>query len=451
MRRTRLIALLCAGSLAVVVVPAAARPAPRWVTGPLPVPYAKSLNHSAEPAIAASPDGSLWAASNFFNPPCANLVSGCGTDVWRSVDGGKSWRWLGNPFQTLPTDPDEGFGGYDVDIAVAPDRNQHGRYNVYLTSLWTGSNSLAVSQDDGRTWSVLPVATTVGLVDRPWLQADGACTAYLASKDLLSDVTVFETFDGCESVLRLDRAASAFPAGTRVRTGRFAVDTSARSRHRHTIYYPGIAEGSRRVVVSVSTDGGASWTTRDVAPFDDSAFVPIWPVTIATDALGVVYVSWHDGTTSYVASSRDGGRTWSPERALHGPRHTAVYPTVAATGNGVVAIAWYGTDREGPADNVAGMGQPGDDDAAVWRVVVRRSRDGGRSFGRAEAVSGPVHRGRVCVSGTGCAADGSRSLLDCFGLAYDTRGRLAGVFTSGLPRVGRDRAGSNSRYVAEAR
>lgn len=451
MRRTRLVALAVAVAVAAVLAPAAAaRPASRWVTGRLPVPYSAS-NRSAEPSIAASPDGTLWAASNFFNPPCGNAVSGCGTDVWRSTDSGRSWTWVGNPFRNIPTDPEEGFGGYDVDIVVAPERNPQGRYNIYLTSLWTGGNSLAVSQDDGRTWSVLPAATTVALVDRPWLQADGPCTAYLASKDVLSDVTVFETFDGCAEVLTPRAATSAFPPGTRVRTGRFGVDTSPRSPYQHAIYYPGVAEAGRRVVVSVSTDGGRTWAVRDVAEFTDGVFVPIWPVTVATDARGGVYVAWHDGTTSYVASSRDGGRTWTPARALHGPRHTAVYPTIAATGNGTVAVAWYGTDREGPADNADQMGLAAEDDGASWRLMIARSSNGGRSFGRAEPASGVIHRGRVCVNGTGCAADGSRALLDCFGLTYDARGRLAGVFTSSLPRIGTDRDGSNSHYVADAR
>ncbi|HVE74319.1 MAG TPA: sialidase family protein [Mycobacteriales bacterium] len=441
----------CGALLGAVVAPAGARTSSRWVTGVLPVPYATGTNYSAEPAIAASPDGTLWAASNFFNPPCANTVSGCGTDIWRSKNGGRSWTWVGNPFRNLPTTPEEGFGGYDVDIAVAPERNSAGRYNLYLTSLWTGSNSVVVSTDDGASWTLLP-AVSAGFVDRPWLQAIGPCTAYLGAKDVFSDVTVFTVFDGCEGRLRPTKVASAFAPGVNTRTGRFTVDASPRSPHRGAIYYPGVAEATKRVVLSVSTDGGASWVLRDVAPFAKEAFVPIWPVTVATDALGLVHMAWHDATTSFLATSRDGGRTWSKARALHGPKHTGVYPTVAATGQGQLAVAWYGTDVAGPSDDKGNMGRPVDrEDAAPWRLMITQSRDGGRTFSRAEAASGVIHRGAICVSGTGCASDGTRALLDCFGLTFDTRGRLAGVFTSGLPRKGTDRAGSNSRFVAEVR
>ncbi|HVE63608.1 MAG TPA: sialidase family protein [Mycobacteriales bacterium] len=450
MRRSPLLILLCAGALSAVVAPAVARTAPRWVTGPLPVPYAKGTNSAAEPSIAASPDGTLWAAGNFFNPPCGNTVSGCGTDVWRSSNSGRSWVWVGNPFQAIPTSPSEGFGGYDVDVAVAPDRNPQGHYNIYITSLWTGENSLAISRDSGKTWSVLPAATLASAtIDRPWLQADGACTAYLGSKEVLSDVTAVGTFNGCGDRPVLTGVVSAFPAGNRVRTGRFTVDTSARSPYQHTLYYPGVAESARRVVVSISTDRGATWTVREVADFTEGVFVPIWPITVATDARGVVYVAWHDATTSYFASSRDGGRTWTKPFALHGPLHTGVYPTVAAMGDGTVAVAWYGTDREGPSDSISEMGAATDPDAARWRLMIARSSDGGRRFGRAEAVTRPIHVGRVCVSGTGCMADGSRALLDNFGLTFDTRGRLAGVFTNALPRVGNDRDGTHSDFIAE--
>src|SRR5205807_1209508 len=104
-----------------------------------------------------------------------------------------------------------------------------------------------------------------------------------------------------------------------------------------------------------------------------SKTMAIWPATVATDAAGTVYFVWTDSVHSYMNTSRDGGKTWSPSRRLDvGSIRAAVYPTVAARGAGRLDVAMYATDRAGNS-NAAAMGKPGSTTGAAWRVWVARS------------------------------------------------------------------------------
>jgi hypothetical protein len=465
----RAAALTSAGVLLAAVSLPAHADRSAFVSGSLPTPYAHATNVSLEPASATAPDGTVWAASNFLLPPCERTVSGCGTDVWKSRDGGRHWSYAGNPFIGMAGNKGAGFGGYDVDVAVAPERNTLGHYNVYVASLWSGSNSLAVSQDDGESWQLMPVASAPGTLaaplpasayaDRPWVGADGPCTAYVASNFLPGNVTTLQRFDGCNAAITPGPAGLPFApldtnvtAGTGKVSGRFAVDGSATSPFRHRLYYPAVTSlgGQRSVVLSVSTDNGQTWSLRKVAPYPSSKGI-VWPVTVAVDAAGTVYAAWHDATSSWIAASRDGASTWSTPTKLNEPGTTAIYPTVAAARPGQVVVAWYGADREGPADSKGTMGKPYAADGAIWRLVVSRSHDGGAHWTTPQAATGPVARGMVCVSGGGCSSTpGSRQIYDCFGVTLDAQGRFSAVFTNALPRTSpTDPNHAHSEYVAD--
>ncbi|HEU0131985.1 MAG TPA: sialidase family protein [Mycobacteriales bacterium] len=467
MIRPRLLLLaLVAPALAVLALPATASkpPARPAVSGLLPGTGNKRVNHNAEPALAAAPDGTLWATSNALATGCGRPTN-CGSDIWSSRDGGRHWRWVANPFVTADPTGTYMMGGGDNDIAVAPEKNSSGHYNVYVASLWV-SNSIAVSGDGGETWRVLPIESppgTYGLfpmgapatmpanayADRPWIGADGPCTLLFAFNEVPGNQTLLQRYDACQAGLPV-RDGASLPFGDTASvlgkvSGRFVVDTGARSPHRHAVYYPAV--GSNKVFVQASTDG-LTWTRHVVAPFsDDSTTVPIWPVTAAVDAAGRVYVAWHDTFHAYFASSGDGGATWTEPVRLDGARSTAAYPTVAAAGKGVVSVLWYGTARPGPANDPEGMGAPASKKGAVWQVYETRSSDGGRHFTKPVPVSGPVHRGIVCVGGGGCAADGSRNLLDDFGVVFvPGTSRVAAVYTTDQP--GGQRVDRKTAYVA---
>ena len=462
-RGRALLLALAVPLLGALALPAtAAKPAkPRVVVGLLPGAGNKGVNHDAEPALALAPDGVLWATSNALATGCGRPTN-CGSDVWRSRDGGRTWQWVANPFLTADPTGTFAMGGGDGDIAVAPVKNAAGHYNVYVASLWA-SNTLAVSRDGGESWEVQPLESAPGTYsvvslpvsaypDRPWIGADGACTMLFAYNEYPANVTVLQRYDACTQVLTKSGASLPFvtaqepTAGVNKISGRFVVDTSGTSTHAHAVYYPAVAGG--KVVVHVSTDG-STWTRRVVAPFSaDHTNVPIWPVTAATDVAGRLYLAWHDTEAAYAASSTDAGATWSKPVRLNPPRTTATYPTVAAGASGTVVVLWYGTGREGPADDKEQMGPPASASGAAWQVWESRSANAGRTWTRPVALTGVVHRGVVCVDGGGCATDGSRNLLDDFGVVMDPRtSRVVSVFTTDQP--GGQRTDRKTGFLAE--
>ncbi|MBK5306857.1 MAG: hypothetical protein JJD92_09245 [Frankiaceae bacterium] len=115
-------------------------------------------------------------------------------------------------------------------------------------------------------------------------------------------------------------------------------------------------------------------------------------------------------------------------------------------------MAWYGTDREGPADDAQGMGKSFAADGALWRLVVARSRDGGRTMTLPRNATPVLARGRICTGSStgGCGLPGSRVLYDCFGVSLDRSGRFTAVYTSALPRTSLGEAtASHSEYVTD--
>lgn len=114
------------------------------------------------------------------------------------------------------------------------------------------------------------------------------------------------------------------------------------------------------------------------SPVRVSAGSPQVP-SFAIDARGALYAVWQDGRFSggardqvLVTSSRDGGVHWSPGRRLGGPKVGGILPTVAARGDGVVAVLYLELAGGAPI-------------SARYRVAI--SSDGGRRF-----RDGPVSR-----------------------------------------------------------
>ena len=446
------LACVCLGA----AVSSASTGTPRFTAQrPLPPAPGDEVQIDGEPGMGTTPDGQVWVASNLGNPGATSPTRVFGGDVWTSRDGGRTYRWVAQPFVVA--------GGEDTDLAVAPEKSSSGHYAVYAASLTIADSSLAWSTDGGATLTMTPISGTP-LQDRPWLAADGPCTVYVAYHSPLllptdGSSTQVTTVDTCDpSRVR----ATAVIGGdvdtvvggvTNPQFGKPTVDTSPRSPHRHAVYLPmqqchaptgaTLADdltatsggepscGDPSVnLVAISTDGGTTFTVRRVST--GSRSMAIWPATVATDSAGTVYYAWTDSVHAYLNTSRDGGRTWSPSRRLDtGAVRAAVYPTVTAGRAGRVDVAMYGTDRSGRSDQPAD-GTPGADGAAPWRVWVARSTDGGRTT-KLFAVSDVVHRGRLCTFGSACPGDGSRNLLDDFGASLSPRtGLLNVVFTSDL-------------------
>jgi hypothetical protein len=106
-------------------------------------------NFAAEPAIRADGAGRFFGSSE-------NGLGG-GTVAFRSTDNGLHYTTLVSPNGVSQTN-DTGFapGGGDTDLAVAPDKNASGFYNVYVASLSLVNVDVSTSTDGGATWSPSP-------------------------------------------------------------------------------------------------------------------------------------------------------------------------------------------------------------------------------------------------------------------------------------------------------
>jgi LPXTG-motif cell wall-anchored protein len=446
--------------------PAASASHTLWTGGaPLPPAHGVGLsrNQDGEPGMGVTPTGQFWIASDIAPYAASDpRVSGgllSGADIWTSTDHGRSYRWVADPFGT--TDGAAGLAGEDTDLAVAPAKNSKGFYNVYATSLWIGSSSLAWSQDGGKTWSVNPLGG-LPTQDRPWLVADGPCTVYVAYHQLPTFTPWVNAYNVCSNgnvpisngvaidpVNETTLSASDFP-GLSNSFNKLGIDTSKSSKYRHNIYVPmslcqvaqfpdlvSNASASNcpkgtQYLVAVSSDRGNTFTYHKVA-LDPSGATLVWAATVASDAAGTVYFVWSDSSNSYLNVSHDGGLTWTKSRRLNPKGTAAVYPTVAGGRAGRVDVAWYGTDRAGNSNDPKKMGKPNASGSAKWVVELARSTDGGDTF-HLRTVTGTIHRGELCTHGSGCGDTNSRNLLDDFGLAIDpTTGLDSITYTSDRP------------------
>jgi hypothetical protein len=189
----------------------------------------------------------------------------------------------------------------------------------------------------------------------------------------------------------------------------------------------------------------------------------IWPVTAAVDSAGNVYIAWMEGLNGYaqnvyVSVSKDGGKTWgSPNQINQPPSLSATYATLAATGDGQVEAAWYGTIRDGGTANVNVMGQPATTanpscgaagQPTCWQLWWGTSLDYGATWTEGP-ITGTIHTGVLCVEGGGCGVyPNDRNLLDDFGMVIDPlTGGASITFTNDQPQSIRGK--EHTDYISE--
>ncbi len=132
----------------------------------------------------------------------------------------------------------------------------------------------------------------------------------------------------------------------------------------------------RDVVVTRSSDGGSTWATSVRVRADDWVYpgCPHAGPSLEVDARGDLHIAWWTGKQGeagvYYARSTDGGRSFTAQPMATGERARPAHVQLAVAGRRVY-VAW---------DD--GLGE-------VPRVLLRRSADGGKRFGREELLSEP--------------------------------------------------------------
>jgi hypothetical protein len=401
------------------------------------VPNPAPDGFGSEPGILAARDGTVYVVS------VLGSATARGDALWASRDGGVAWEYLGKP--------DYPFGGGDADI------DEDARGTLYLPGQWrpaapppesplqpyiTGGESVAVSKDKGRTWTVFPVASNLPVTDRQWVATYGDGTAWLAFNQAQSGLVVTKTTNGGATWTPSKVVDGTWTPGDGVLLtggpngipGDLLVDPRD-----GTLYIPyapelGSQGGFHRLFVS--KDGGSTFRRfiiHATAPGEQPSAIF---GTLAMDAAGGLHYAWAQTvegqkyTRVLLRNSPDGGGSWGPAIPVSPEGMSAVFPWIVAGQPGHVAVAFYGASGRFLSDD-APAEQP-------WYPILATSRnvaDGNGTFEMTPLSPVPNHKGPICTGGTGCT--GGRTLGDFFEIGLDRDGRVVAVWAddTGTARV----------------
>lgn len=397
---------------------------------------------AGEPSLSAGRDGRLWLSfpgceasaltDKALGRSCAN------GPVYDSMDAGTSWhRWNGAN-GALATGAPSANGDADVAVDAAG--------NAYAADL--GSNVIQVFRlpANASAWQYMGnVVPANGWSDRQWLAAAESGHFIVgwmggaASAD--RQVALRASFDG----------GVTFSPTTYVGSGIGWIGTLAFSplstQTAYVVYsqHNGSATGAlaykfQDLWVAKSTDGGLSWSTRDTGirvqvPGDEDQWSGVLMApALAVTGTGRVVLAWSEyvpgpdptGSTSIstaptlgavvkLASSTDGGASWSAPLALTALPTTAIMPWIAAGAGDRVGVSYYASPLPMNPNRVG-----------EWSVVVTMADLSLAAPTLASAVvDADVHQGGICTQGGACLVMGEdRALLDFFKSAALPDGRM---------------------------
>ncbi|HEY6352605.1 MAG TPA: sialidase family protein [Candidatus Angelobacter sp.] len=356
------------------------------------------FEQDAEPRIVHDPVGNLYLTAIQGVPS--------GSDTWKSMDGGNTWSYLGEPDGAQAAASGLGFvgagaGGGDEDIIALPNGN------IVLTSLWLGGNTTCTSSNGGAVWACDPEGSTLPADDRQWLANFDAKVVYITSKQLGADLS------GTASiyVAKSTNGGVTFPFVSQVTTPELGVQPAEQGNilvdhNNGSVYTVFFGALHNQLYLAKSVDAGQTWMLKLAyqAP-DNVSIAHVFP-SLALDHAGNLYIAFSDGATSFLIHSTDGGESWStPVRVNAGANaKTTVEPWVVAGDAGRVAVFFYGTSD--PSFNSS---------SAHWSIYMAQSQNaltGAPTFA-ITAATGVMHIGAICDNGLGCA-NGTRNLLEYF-------------------------------------
>jgi hypothetical protein len=400
-------------------------------------------NTAAEPAIRADKSGNFYGSSENVFLVVGGMVGG--TFAFKSTDGGAHYTTLTSPDTVSQGRPGVSASGGDTDLAVAPQKNGNGFYNVYVGSLQSSLANIVVStsQNGGASWTINPTGASIPVDDREWLAADGAnkvCLSYhslTTTDDIIVDCSYNAGLAFTQHASAFEPTKAPYLAELNNQIGNLAIDP-----RNHVIYQSfssvdsladsiacGTACHTHTVWVGVSLDGGLTFTDYIVHDGPVNVDYGHQFVNVSVDNAGNVYLVYNDNHNLYYSYSTTFGQTWSaPIQINKSPSATAIFPWASALGNGGLDVVWYGTsyyDGINPPDSYPS--------SAAWYVYFSQNLQAttpGSSWTQVQA-SGIIHYGNVCEQGTGCTSTQNRDLLDDFGVAASpTTGLASIIYTS---------------------
>ncbi len=357
------------------------------------------LDQDAEPRVGHDNVGNIYAAAIQGIP--------AGTDMWKSMDGGKTFSYTGQPdgaqaAAAVGVGTGVGIGGGDEDFVIGPNGQ------IALSSLWLGAVTNCASTDSATTWLCNPLASDVPEDDRQWLAWSGNDVVYLTTKNLgalvggTDSVYVVKSFDGGKTFPQFSEVTKPELGVQPGDEGNIVVDNN-----NGNVYVVFFGAQSNQLYMAKSTDGGQTWVLKLVFQAAPSTSLSHVFPAIAVDRGSGLHIVFNDGHNSFLTSSADQGATWSTPIRLNNSADskTSLEPWVVAGDLGKVNVFFYGT-----ADSNFMSA------TADWKIFMAQTLNAFSpvpTVTQSPAVPFITHHGPICVDGTGCAA-GTRNLLEYF-------------------------------------
>ena len=294
-------------------------------------------------------------------------------------------------------------GGGDIDISTSFPTDFNDTPVLTMVSLAVANISSNTSTNRGATFQHNPAAATISSDDRQWIESDGPNNVYMFYRGAVPSNALFVQ-KSTDHGMNFGPAVPVLDNNNLVTTSPGYIDIDHRD---GTVYVTHQNSGAN--YVSHSTDGGATWITREVDGTTGHGHL-FDPVKVGDD--GTVYVAWSDDRHIYYAWSTDHGDTWTTPAIVDDPAasQTNVFPWLEAGSAGRVDVVWFGTKSH----NIG---------AAEWDVYFSQSLNANSSSPvfRQQVISDHrIHGSNISEGGLTGAAN--RNLGDYFQIAYDPLG-----------------------------
>ena len=270
--------------------------------------------------------------------------------VYRTTDGGRSWRYV--DVEPAGDARESTYEGADCDVAY------DAAGTVYVADTWVGNLSVGASRDGGATWTGTPLAVSVPIVDRPWIVGGAAGTVYVTYQALQGQMPTLMWFTKSTDYGKTFSPAvpitTANADGTYTWEGNLVAHPNGRDLYqvhiRKVTPADPLAEPlNDSVQLATSRDGGLTWSTRTIAPLPErTSPETIYPI-VAMDAGGHLHAAWSASRAAekdvpvYYTTSRDAGLTWSKPLMIGAGRHERAPWVAGGPRAGQAAIAWLDT------------------------------------------------------------------------------------------------------------
>ena len=396
----------------------------------------------AEPSIRVDGTGRMYVAA-----PAANVI---GCEMWQVSSTNLA-------DQTFIVPPDLGIGGGDCDLAVSHEVPATQSFaTASMSSLYLANLIAAKSVDGGATWTSPPnlIASQISGNDRQWMAAAEPGVVYMSYHLLLTNnIQVSKSTDGGVTYA-LANPVPAPGSGQAIdlahiaqaqynnELGPIVVDfhSTAVTKPVYTIFTApdsaaeNLASGdgsthtlNHDVFLASSFDGGSTWSDSLIWSGPTArTYDHIFPA-LAVDEGGGFWAAWiSDEEHAYVSHGVQNGAavTWSAPKQVDIAATTAnVYPWLVGGGAGRADLVWYaGTST----DPVLTNNDPNND----WRVrfaeLTWAAKGGLKVASNVLASDHVIHHGAICTTGVTCSpAQTGRNLLDFFQVALTPDGRAA--------------------------